>query len=258
MRKQKLITLLILFTLFFSCNSDNQNEENEESNCIPLDLQNSVIAFYPFSNGSLNDFSGNNLNLLNSTSASTTSDRNGSGNCAFEFDFLSGTNEFLSTSNTSTLDNLTDFSISLWYQALGLRDGGDYELLIGRNENTNNNLKSWSLGLYDCRQAVFSWSSFVWDNPHNYGCGTPPIDNHWNDWYHLTATFDSATNTMKLYRNSVIQETSDTVYYPDSSHIGDLLIGNYFTGKIDDVIILNKSLNQTEVNSLFYMDSCCN
>jgi len=258
MRNQKLITLLILLTLFFSCNSDNQNEENEESNCIPLDLQNSVIAFYPFSNGSLNDFSGNNQNLLNTTLANSTSDRNGNENCAFEFDFLSGENEFLSTSNTSTLDNLTDFSISIWYQALELRDGGDYELLIGRDETVYNNPESWSLGLFDCRQSIFLWTSSVWDISHNYGCGTPPNDNDWNDWYHLVATFDSTTNTMKLYRNSVIQETSDTVYFPDANHIGDLLIGNYFTGKIDDVIILNKSLNQTEVNSLFNKGSCCN
>jgi len=42
--------------------------------CIPVSLQNSVVAYYPFSNGSINDFSGNNQHLINMTTASATSD----------------------------------------------------------------------------------------------------------------------------------------------------------------------------------------
>lgn len=255
MKKQKLITLFIIVTLFFSCNSENQNEENIEFNCIPLDLENSVVAIYPFTNGSLNDFSGNNENLSNTTTANSTSDRNGNENCAFEFDFLSGTNEFLSTSNTSTLDNLTDFSISLWYQPLETRDDGDFELLIGRDHAYNYPTDTWYLGLHDCRKASFSYTSQVWDNDPDFNCGISDLD---NNWHHLVATFESSTSTMKLYRNRDLQESTDQIYFPDASQMGNLQIGNFFTGKIDDIIILNKSLNQTEVNSLFDIGSCCN
>ena len=89
MKKTKFIFLTTFLVTILGCNSDDQNSEIEDiMDCIPINLQNSVVAYYPFSNGSINDFSGNNQNLVNNN-ASSTSDRNGNENCAFEFDFLS-------------------------------------------------------------------------------------------------------------------------------------------------------------------------
>jgi len=253
MKKIKFIILSTIFITSLGCDTDEQTTtDNENSmNCIPTNLQSSVIAYYPFTDGSIDDFSGNNQNLTNTTSASSTSDRNANENCAFEFDFLSGTNEYLSTTNTTSLDVLTDFSISLWYQPLQSRDSGFYELLISRGLD----FQQWNLGLHDCRKAVFGWTGNVWDNEQYFGCGVSDVS---NDWHQLVATYDNSTNTMTLYRNGILQETSNIVYNSTASHIGDLIIGNEYTGKIDDIIIFNTSLNQSEVDSLYNMDSCCN
>ena len=251
MKKIKLIFLSVIFIISSACDSDDDTVSNENAlDCIPLILQSSVVAYYPFSNSSIDDFSGNNQHLTNSTTASSTTDRNANDNCAFEFDFLSGTNEFLSTSNNPTLDVLTDFSISLWYQPLQERDVGYYELLIGRGLD----FQQWNLGLYDCRKAVFGWTSSVWDNDPNFDC---IVASENNDWHHIVATFENSTNVMKLYRNGNLQETSDTIYHPNASHIEDLIIGNEFTGKIDDIIIFDISLTQSEVIELLNMESCC-
>jgi len=250
MKKIKFILLTTLIVTILGCNSDDQSTENENvMDCIPVNLQNLVVAYYPFSNGSINDFSGNNQNLVNN-SASSTSDRNGNENCSFEFDFLSGTNEYLSTSNTSALDILTDFSISLWYQPSQDRDAGDYELLIGRGLD----FQQWNLGLYDCRKAVFGCTSYVWDNDIDFDCGVSDFN---NDWHHLVATYNYSTSSLALYRNGVLQETINAPNNSNSIQVADLIIGNEYTGKIDDIIILNTSLNQSEVDLLFNMEVCC-
>ncbi|WP_179340050.1 LamG domain-containing protein [Winogradskyella ludwigii] len=243
--------MITLFATILGCDSDEQSNENENlMSCIPNNLQNSVVAYFPFSNGSINDFSGNNQNLINTTTASSTSDRNLNENCAFEFDFLSGTNEYLSTANTNSLDLLTDFSISIWYQPLQERDPGNYELLIGRGEL----FEQWDLGLYDCRKAMFNITNQVWDNDSNFDCGFSDLN---NDWHHLVATFDSISNTMKLYRNGMLQESLGLASNSSIIQINDLIIGKGYTGKVDDIIIFNFSLEQSDIDSLFAMDVCC-
>lgn len=248
MKNLKIVFPFALLILFTACRKCDDIEK--EIPCVPSSLINNVIAFYPFTNSSIDDFSGNNNHLTNSTTASSTTDRNRNDNCAFEFDFLSGTNEFLSTSNTADLDNLINFSISLWYQPLEQRNSGFYELLIGRGLD----FEQWNLGLYDCRKASFSWTSSVWDNDPNFDCGTSDLN---NDWHHIVATFDDSTKVMKLYRNGILQETSDVIYNQNANHIEDLFIGNEFTGKIDDIIIFDISLNQTNVDALLNTKSCC-
>lgn len=251
MKKITRLSLLFVFALSIGCESnlDTTNGNENAMDCIPSNLQTSVVAYYPFTNASLNDFSGNNQHLVNSTTASPTSDRSSNENNAFQFDFLSGTNEYLSTSNTSSLDMLDSFSISLWYQPLQNRNAGAYELLIGREENA----LQWSLGLYDCRKSTFDWTGSVWDNDQNFGCGVSDVN---NDWHHLTVTYNSVTDTMSLYRNGILQESSNTVHNPSVGQIGDLIIGNRYTGKIDDIIIFKTTLDQQDINDLFSMSSC--
>ena len=86
-------SLLLSILLAFSCNSSDEQIERQLVDCLSIGLQNGIVAFYPFENGSIDDFSGNNNNLTNSTTASATMDRSGNANCAFSFNSTS--NEFL-------------------------------------------------------------------------------------------------------------------------------------------------------------------
>lgn len=235
--------------------------------CVPTAISNHVLAFYSFSNGSLNDLSGNNHHLTNSSTASSTSDRNGNLNCAFLFDNLPASNEFLSVSNTNFLNGLSEFSISLWYQPLDTtRAGSDFEGLIQRGEGFScpDRMGQWSVGLYDCRRAVFGRANSVWDqNISNNVVCQDEINLRTNQWHHLVATYTTSGSEMKIYRNGYLQSVSNgtggcMAGIPAVQDFGDLFIGKQFTGKVDDVIILNKKVNQQEVTNLYNMTTCCN
>lgn len=250
--------------LLASCGKDEDIEKIIP--CILNGLENNVIAFYPFSNGTLNDISGNSQNLTNSTTAGSTTDRNGNVDCAYEFDNLSSSSEFLTTTNTAFLNNLNEFSISLWYQPKDTsRNGGDFESLVNRDLGFScpDRNGQWSIGLYDCRKAVFGITNSVWDNSlTNFDCQQEIIART-DNWSHLVATFNQNEIKLKIYRNGFLQEssignTTCSSGTPSYQDIGDFFLGKDYTGKIDDVIIFNKTLSQQEVNSLFNMETCCN
>lgn len=171
------------------------------------------------------------------------------------------------TTKTDFLNNLQEFSISLWYEPLDTtREGGDFETLICRDlgKSCPNRNGQWSVGLFDCRKAVFGRTTSVWDfDITNTNNGTSNLEYQeeliarTNNWHHLVATFKQDGVEMSIYRDGVLKESSTGISYCDSKDIGDLFLGKDYTGKIDDVIIFNKSLNQQEINSLFKMDTCC-
>ncbi|MDR6299594.1 LamG domain-containing protein [Mesonia maritima] len=251
-----LSAILFCFFILTSCSDDEKNEEINEINpliCIPANLQSNTIAFYPFSNGSLNDGVNSNI-LTNTTSAHSSSDRNSNQNCAFEFD--SSSNDFVSTTNTNFLNNLSEFSVSLWFKPNQPGDG-NYHVLLSRDDglhcpDTNG---QWSLGLYDGNQPVFGYLNAVWDFSWKYN-----ID--YNNWHHLVATYNQVNNSLSIYRNGILRNSKTGIETgcgttPTVQDIGDLIIGKFFDGKIDDIIIFNKELNQSQITALFEMDPCC-
>ncbi len=97
MKNLQRIAIALIITAFISC---DRNGGHSKITCLPNSVSGNVLAFYPFSKGALNDLSGNNHHLINSTSARPTFDRNGNDSCAFEFDNLPSSTEFLTTSAT--------------------------------------------------------------------------------------------------------------------------------------------------------------
>lgn len=254
-----LIPLSICLITLSSC-------KKTDISCIPNKLQKGIIAFYPFSNGSINDFSGNGNDLSNTTTASSAMDRNGNTNCAFEFNNSDTLTEFLSTSTTSFLDNLSEYSISLWYQPLDtIRPGGDFEVLLSRDSGFScpDRFGQWSVALYDCRQAVFGRQNSVWEtiDISTSSC-QQTVTYLTGNWKHLVATYNQSDNEMKIYLNGALQDTQPILAdcgsgVPTIQDIGDLFIGVDYTGRIDDIIIYNKTLNQSEIDELFGLETCC-
>lgn len=257
--KKTLITL-ILINLIFSC-SDSESANNDELNiqltrCIPSGLQGNLIAFYPFNNGSLDDVSNSN-DLINMTSALPTIDRNGNIDCAYKFESIN--NEFLTTTNTSFLDNLSEFSISLWFKMDSPEDS--YNVLISRDESAStpcNVFGQWSLGLYDLDYPTFGLMGSVmdlYDRPGN----TDVID--FNEWHHLIATYKTTNNELEIYRDGILRNSNTGICNipgaPTYQDIGDLFIGKFYNGQIDDIAIFNTALSQTQVTEMFQMETCC-
>ncbi len=247
-----------LTTLGTDC--DDTNSTIGSSFVLPTSLQTGLLAQYTFNGGSINDFSGNGHHLTNTTAATDATDRNGNVKCAFEFDNLpNSNNQFLSTTNTAFLNGLTEYSISCWYKAKDPTRGiVDYEVLVGRDYTPfacPDRVGQWALALYDCRFAVFARENSAWQSGG--------VCNEVEVWHHLTATYNQVGNTLKLYKNGVLQDTETgiancgTIGVAPALDLGDLFLGKDFTGVLDDVFIHNREITASEVTQLYGLGSSC-
>jgi|GEM_PF-3884193 len=155
-----LIAAMAICPAFTSCSDDDDQQPvpDPEKSCVPANLQNDLVAFYPFSGGSLDDLSGNGRHLSNTTTAFASVDRDGNAKCAFEFSAANG--DFLTIANPVFLNDMHNqpFSVSLWFKTTTTGPWhGRYELLIGRGTGLHcpDTHGEWSVGLYDCTQPVF-------------------------------------------------------------------------------------------------------
>ncbi len=259
--KNKTFILTVSIATIFTLSLNSCKKDKDLSlQCLPNDLQNGVLAFYPFSQGSLSDFSGNNHHLNNTTSAKASKDRSSNSNCAFKFDHTN--NEYLQASASNFLNNLYVFSVSLWYKS-EYNGNGQYQILISRGETLNcaDRRGEWSVGLYDCNRAVFGHNNSVWTNTpiwaNNNTC--EEIQELSKVWNHLVAVKEN--DVYRIYLNGVLQETAtgnancSPLYLAQDQ--GDLIIGKYFTGLIDDIIIYQKALSSSEVKKLHNISACC-
>lgn len=218
-----------------------------------------LLAYYPFGDGSINDYSGNGHHLTNITTAHPTADRNGNVNCAYNF--TKANNEFLAQISPAFLDNITHapFSIALWYQPLGTRPIGDYELLLGRDVGLHcpETFGQWSVGLLDCRKAFVGFDmKSVWQTSTVPDCNTL-LSNISNNWHHLAFVYDGTTSN--LYVDGILYNNVHGPCGSLSANIGNLFLGKKYTGDLDDIFIYNRALSTTEINQIFTLgSSCCN
>jgi uncharacterized protein YjdB len=72
-----------------------------------------------------------------------------------------------------------------------------------------------------------------------------------NTWVHIATTYDSATTTLKLYRNGtmVASTTSASTYAAETVHIGSFppAPGNNFNGVIDEVRLWKVARSETQI-----------
>lgn len=248
-----------IFLLFLAIAVLGCDDPDFSSTCLSDELRDGVIAFYPFNNGSLKDDTSFGHNIINTTSARSIEDRNGNPACAYFFNNSSTKTEFLTTANTTFLNGLTDFSISVWYSPSDTtRIGSAYENLISRGESSNceNKDSEWSLGLSLCRKAVFSYNDPVWANSISFvpiSC-EEEVAALTDRWHHLVAT--KSENEYKIYFNSILQNTviGSTNCVEDR---GDLFIGLGYKGRLDDLLIYNRAITENEVIGLYELAACC-
>lgn len=258
-RISKIAILILVLGCMISCGEDEFTVD-----CLPDTLQNDVIAMYAFNGGSLEDNSLNSNDLVNTSTATATSDRNGNLSCAYVFNANRMGDEFLTTEKTDFLNGLNSFSISVWYQPLDTtRDNGMYETLVGRGEELRcpSRRGEWSVGLHDCRRAVFGHDHSAWANMISSGddlCQSE-VNALTNDWHHVVTVKDDDNYT--LYFNGALQESVTGIANCGALYTaqdrGDFFVGTDFTGKIDDIIIYGRALSLSEVTALYTMDTCC-
>jgi hypothetical protein len=213
---------------------------------------NGLLACYPFNNNA-NDQSGYNHHGT-IMGASLTTDRFGNPSSAYSFD---GVDDYIDIGPFSGFTASQEFSISVWIQANQVKC---QTILMIQPDDFNDRFNA--MAYYD---HVGS-STTIWD----YGDCTAggrliQFGTVFSSaWQHFVYTI-SSTGGMKVYQNGVL-----TYSIPSSSQlinrIRNLWIGGgsdingiqfYFDGKIDDLRLYGRPLNDAEAQVLYTMEMIC-
>ena len=208
-----------------------------------------LVAYYSFT-GNANDASGNGKNGL-VKGATLTTDRFGNPDKAYLFKNLDtyvncGVFDFIGKS----------FTISLWLKNEGDCSSGTSEIFNhGDSRNEQHNL---CLRINPDRTMRFAF--YGWGSGYNLDTDTPYDV---NNWFQAVFTYDYSTKEAKIFRNGELIKTGSFIgdyLGTDTLYIGRALDSRYqngwdayFNGKIDDILIYNRVLNNTEIDSLYHI-----
>ena len=216
---------------------------NVNVTCAALDLNQGLVAYYPFS-GNANDASGNGNNGI-VTGATLTTDRFGNANSAYRFAGDSST--YIQVPASSLLEPQNGISISFWMMKKGAGYGDQRifrkESNCGPGYSIYNFVGAEIGGINVCSG----------DSVKIFNDVSPSLD----QWNHYVMTYDVSTG-MKIFKNAQMIATGGTLG-ATMSHSGDLYMGGAtvhpndggLNGALDDVRIYNRALNTAEVEALY-------
>lgn len=211
-------------------------------------LTDGLKAYYPFG-GNANDVSGQNNNGNFIGTPTLTSDRFGTADCAYAFPGNSTNYINIDYSTDFNIPETGAFSISLWFQG-GTPDGGDFEILFGKeNPLISPAPYDYHLALYDSNNPSFGslYSPIVMS-----------FTNHPNpdpNWHHVVSIYEN--KKWYIYEDNVLTASNITQTYGIFQSANNLVIGKYFTGKIDDIRFYDRVLSVSEINELYNLPGSC-
>lgn len=213
---------------------------------------NGLAGWWPF-NGNANDESGNgNHGTVNG--ANLTGDRFGNINNAYEFD---GISSYINIPTSTNLNLIGDFSISSWIKLTSSTPTNSHQFIMSKNAGLTGQ-GTWHL-------ALESQNSLPYQVHYNadpcfclatMGGSLSQIDNVL--WHQVIVTYTSITNELEYFIDGNLVYSSTQFDYQNQVTAYDLLIGKenvgiqgFFNGKLDDIGIWNRALNDCEIHDLF-------
>lgn len=230
--------LFLVFILgVLSCSKD-------EEPAFGLKSENGLVSYYPLnSNGS--DQGPNSINaIVEGTEAAY--DRKGNANGAIYFD---GTDDFIKVENFFKVSEMQ--TIAFWVRFKELKEGMSSMELISKSSQR----EGIEVVLHEDKLQFF-----IMGEERSNNIGIPISRFNTEDWYFVTAIYDSQGATMKLFLNGELEQASSA---PTSvTEVNNLLFGNwnyekaprFFKGYLDDVKIYNRPLTEEEVKDLYIKD----
>jgi hypothetical protein len=213
---------------------------------------NGLVGYWPF-NGNANDESGNGNNgTVNG--ATLTTDRFGVANKAFSFD---GVNDFIEIQNSQSL-NYQNWTISVWININGYYFGNvngntSYgNTIVGKGTDFN----SGFYGIGFSSQTYKAYSMFGLGSQPNYAQSISDIS--LNNWINVVGTWNGIN--MKIYFNGQLENINNNISNNPGVNNQNLFFGTmaannlypyWLNGKIDDIGIWNRALNDCEIQDLY-------
>lgn len=206
---------------------------------IYADLSDGLVAHYPF-NGNANDESGNELHA-DVYGAVLSMDRFDNISSAYQFD---GVDDFIE--NAVGLINITDqLTVSFWiYKYSSFED--DYQKIILSGDGPENYGINFSQG-----EAVTPFYFEINSDASLITTNYPTADG----WHHIVGIYNGSN--VEFFIDKFSQGTNTCT--GNVSPLNPFRIGwgyntEFFQGKIDDVRIYNRTLSDTEIEDLYFMN----
>lgn len=208
-----------------------------------------VVAFWKFNDGSgttAADASGNSKTGTLVNGPSWTSDNKANANKALSF---SGTNQYVTSSDTTGFDDLFSAGISMvaW---VNYPDASSLQRTITIESNDNANYNYWL-------QLSGGKIQFGTVASGGYKTGVTTLSS--NTWYHVAVVTDYTNGGTKIYINGSDDGGSVTGTLANTSDNGSLDVGrlmsggsaSYGKGIFDDVRIYSRALSASEVQTIY-------
>ncbi len=157
-----------------------------------------------------------------------------------------GVNDYVDCGNNASLNITTTITISAW---INHNVAIDITSTILAKDGVLDNTRAFQMVKYLNGKIRF----ILWDSVGGAHALYSDNNSLSNIWYHVVGTYDGVTQ--KLYVNSILQSTSNTMTGIKSVITTHVIIGmfstNYAKGAIDDVRIYNRALSANEVMELY-------
>lgn len=209
-----------------------------------VDLDTGLLASYPF-NGNADDITGNGNNGTAFNGVSLTTDRFGASNAAFEFD---GIDDYINTFSTFDYPERT---LSLWIQPYSIIGaGGSGTVLIHVAITQDDNALNYGILRVHVDNGILTLFSGGIQGTYSQSISA-------NNWVHLVLVRNGTIN--QYYVDGVlvgntVADGGGSTFNP----VDDFIIGagrsttnQFYQGKIDDILIYERALNECEVAELF-------
>jgi hypothetical protein len=205
-------------------------------------LTTGLVGYWPFC-GNANDASGNGNNGTVNGPMLTT-DRFGNANSAFDFN---GTSYIQINPNLGNFQT-GNFTLSCWVYDQDAVNGG----VIISKRNAPSNGSFFTMGWVNSPAYEINQSTSI--DHFSYGYAQSFL----NAWH--CYTFTRTGNSIKIYLNGNLINTSTTSIVHNISNLANLTfgaryngsqVGEFFLGKIDDIGIWNRTLTTTEIQQLY-------
>ncbi len=168
---------------------------------------------------------------------------------AYVFD---GTTDFITILDHTSLDLNTSFTISIWIKpGADMGAGSGDRMIIGKESAT---------------PCTYAWSVYMDDGKIRLKAGSIPcgassaISNDLlalDAWTHVVVMYKKSTSQQIFYINGTYDKSSTSNVYSINKNSQNVTIGMRtgggmaFNGTIDDIIIINRTLDANEISSLY-------
>jgi len=216
-----------------------------------------LVAYYPFTDGSLQDFSGNANNGTNNGATKTT-DRHGIAGNAMSFD---GVDDWIEIPDSPYLDfGIGEFTLTGWLRYPSQVGGShNYSAILIKSRLIN----PWEGFTIFVDEPSSGNMEFRVTAASNNQLNTSGLQLNNNQWYQFVALRQGTS--LKLWLNGELSLTK-TVLQTNVTNDQPLWIGvnhlvrnsQNYKGSLDDIRIYNRALSDTEIQQLYTLEKPAN